>query len=291
MTEEPLLIEKLFTAARRYVQQRMGSFEQLHWKVGGVFSITPELVELDAFMDTMPRIQFLSGVNWEIIALNASDMAGLTEARELLNMAAEIRLNGCLRSTENEIAINGVQQEYKAFIDHIQSLDNQMLQAVEPLPYMRSLPLSEYKARLKSFGERWGIDMSQGWIMRDYYPVTPLSPNPPVLEAFDAQAIVDANGTQRVQRLLRENGVSRVYIFEENYPAIECDVSSLNLARAIPRIVSYIFSDALDWMIYTSWDGTVTIGGTWLLEQIKSEWKEWQKHRVEYFDPNELTFD
>jgi hypothetical protein len=291
MAEEHLLIEKLFTAARRYVLVRERSFDQLRWEVGGVISLTPELVELDTFMDTMPRVHFLSGVHWEVIALQPSDMAGLTEARELLSVAAEICLVGCLRSTENEIAINGVQQEYKAFIDYIQSLDNQMLQTVEPLPYMRSLPIDEYKARLKSFGERWGIDMSQGWIMCDYYPVTPLSPNPPVLEAFDAQAIVDANGTQRVQRLLRENGVSRVYIFEENYPAIECDVSSLNLARAIPRIVSYIFSDALDWMIYTSWDGTVTIGGAWLLEQIKSEWKEWQKHVVEYFDPNEQEFN
>lgn len=253
MNDEQHLIEKIFTAARRYVYKRMSNFDGLKPERGGVFTPSAELLELNNFMDVMPRMQFLSGVRWEVIALQPSGIASLGEARDLLNIAAEICLNFCLKAgSDNEIASKALHEEFNAFIGYCQSLDIQILRTVEPLPYMRALPVNEYEARLKSFGERWGIDMSQGWFPRDYYPAAPISRNLPPIVAFDAHAIVDADGTPLIQRLLRDNGVNQIYIFEESYPAIECEVSHLDLARAIPHIVSYIFSDSLDWMIHTS---------------------------------------
>lgn len=37
-------------------------------------------------------------------------------------------------------------------------------------------------------------------------------------------------------------------------------------------------SGNMDWIIYASHDGTITFGGEWLINELKSSWGDWKSH-------------
>ncbi len=286
MADERDVIRNLHTAMRRYVMERMNSFDQFQPQQGGVFTDTPALYDGDTFMEVMPRLFFLNSVRWELAAITPDTLVTLDETRELFDVAAQIARDWALGAENEPIAEKAVHQEYQAFSAYMNELSSETLRIVEPLPYSRALSKQEHVERLATFGQRWGVEVEDGWFARDYYPVIarPSTPDLPAMEAFEAEAIVAANGTAIVQRILNAHGIKHIHIFEESYPGIECEVSQLDLARAIPSIVGFAFSESLDWMIHTSWHGTVTIGGDWLLDAVKNEWQDWEEHVYEYFD-------
>jgi hypothetical protein len=293
MTDSPDLIHNFHTAVRRYVEARINGFDQIHWERGGVFTVS-EAVEQDEnqFLDFFSRIQFLSSFRWELIGIDPSKVTTMDEIRSLVELAAKIAFDFGMNSGESiSVVQKAIQQEYDALSTHLRELSPDKLSSVMPLPYIRALSRQEQIDRLAAFGERWQVEVADGWFELDYYPLVSLaSAALPPMEAFDAEALVEAEGTRVIQAILRSHHVERIYCFEENYPGIECEVSQLDVARAIPHIVSFIFSDTLDWMIYTSSHGTVTIGGEWLLDAVKQAWPQWQYHVPEYiYDIEEDT--
>ncbi len=40
----------------------------------------------------------------------------------------------------------------------------------------------------------------------------------------------------------------------------------------------YWTSEGMDWLLYASHEGSITVAGDWLLEAVKSIWPAWRKH-------------
>jgi hypothetical protein len=298
MTDERDLIRNLHIAMRRYVMERMNSFDQLKPGPGGVFTLEPPVDGKDTFMEVfsmevMPKLVFLNSIRWELAAIDPEAVTTQDEMRDLLDIAAQISFDHASGSDSNPIVIASIDQEHQAFSIYLHSLSVESLQSVDPLPFHRALSYTEQIDVLSAFGQRWGVEVAGGRFSSNYYPIIPRPSTPQLnlasMEAFDAKPLVEANGTEIVQRTLKTHGIQHVYILEQNYPGTEREVSQLDLARAIPHIIGFAFSKSLDWMIYTSWRGTVTIGGEWLLDAVKREWPDWENHVDEYFDMDDLT--
>lgn len=286
MTDESQLIVNLHTALRRYIGEHISSLVGFESPQYGVFNFGGFSFDGNegTFLETIPRMIFLNNVRWELASIYPETLRTLDEARELFDVAAQLALGGVLNGKPDAMGENAVRQEYEGFSAFMKALSPGSLQAVEPLPYFRALTRQQHIDRLAEFGQRWNVEVQNGWFERDYYPVTPLPSKMPSLVAFDAAALLEANGTQIVQRILSARNIQRIFIFEANYPGVECEISGLDLGRAISSIVEFVFSESLDWMIHTSWQRTITLGGEWLIDGLKQEWQDWEQHLYEYFD-------
>lgn len=284
MAGEGELVRNLHTAMLRYVLERMNSFAEFQRQPEGVYSTSSSMNELDTFMQIGSRMGFLNSVRWELAGIYPETMETLNSMREIIEVGATIARDHALDCAAGDpIGTKAVQEEFEALLAYMRDLSLNTLQSVEPLPYFHSLSKQEYYARFTAFGQRWGITVKEGWFPLDYYPAIPRPAiQVPVLEAFEGRALSDASGNDIVRRVLKAKGIERIFIFEVSYPGVECDVEFLNLVTGSLNIVSFTFSQSLDWMIHTSWQEAVTIGGDWLLEGVKREWPEWEKHIRKY---------
>lgn len=108
-----------------------------------------------------------------------------------------------------------------------------------------------------------------------WYPLAQV-PRRDVL-AFQAprfhQALV-AEG--RLQAILAARGVERVFELREGGSAYEIQLSDLHPAYTGDE--GFWCSDAMDWLLYASHENSLTVGGKWLISQVKSAWPGWERH-------------
>lgn len=85
-----------------------------------------------------------------------------------------------------------------------------------------------------------------------------------LLAGGELHAILAGHGVEHVFELL-EGG--KVY--------------SMKLADLCPMYggdEGFWCSDAMDWILYASHEGSVTVGGSWLVHAVKAAWPDWERH-------------
>jgi hypothetical protein len=100
--------------------------------------------------------------------------------------------------------------------------------------------------------------------------------------AFDSGYIESRDKQKIIGKLLKEHGVETLYEFEEDGTSNQIiDFISYILCCSEPYFCGseyFWFDENMDWIIYTSHEGTTTIGGKWLVEQLKEIWSDWASH-------------
>ncbi len=81
---------------------------------------------------------------------------------------------------------------------------------------------------------------------------------------------------ERLHAILAARGVERAFELREGGSAYEIHPTGLDPVYTGDE--GFWCSDAMDWILYASHENSLTVGGKWLLSQVKSAWPEWERH-------------
>ncbi len=123
-------------------------------------------------------------------------------------------------------------------------------------------------ARLR---QRWGPIGPSGPY---WYPLNGQLGGPNAL-VFRADAFDDALPVPVLRRILTAHGVGRVWVLRDIGP-LGTDHEVACHALEPYGSDAYTTADDLDWLLYSSHEDTLAIGGAWLIVAIKEAWLRWR---------------
>ena len=156
-------------------------------------------------------------------------------------------------------------EQFQQFIGRLSEAD---LHAVEPLFYRRVLSSTERATIWTRLQALWSITESY------WYPLTERSRNDVV--AWQDRYFNQSVSTTMVQNLLRERGIIRLWELREHGPEYELDVSAFE--PYYNGAEGYWCAEPMDWVIYASYESSITVGGAWLIQAIQQRWPAWQAY-------------
>jgi len=80
----------------------------------------------------------------------------------------------------------------------------------------------------------------------------------------------------RLHTILAGRGVERVFELREGGSAYQIELSDLDPAYTGDE--GFWCSDVVDWLLYASYEGSLTVGGKWLISEVKAARPEWERH-------------
>ncbi|MCG7408345.1 hypothetical protein MH117_13010 [Paenibacillus sp. ACRRX] len=123
-------------------------------------------------------------------------------------------------------------------------------------------------------------DMERVWDIGQpyWYPLFDCSRED--LIAFDSEYIESEEKLNDIIAMLTHHGVEQVIEFLETGETFNIQVSNLYPYYCYNGDLSggegFWTSQSMDWIIYASHEGTITFGGEWLVNKIKSLWTDWR---------------
>jgi hypothetical protein len=273
----------LHTAARRYCLRRAPGLDpQLDERWYRDRRWRRRDLELAAVMDrsrgTAAQLTFLGELLVEIEKRVPADFPSVEAMRVALAAFADHALSVCKNADEE------YEQECVLFKEYLSSLAEANLRTVTPLPYRRVLKEQERAAIWQRVEQRWGISPTMNW-----YPLTD-QPHPSDVLALEEDWFAYHIPPVMLRDILRQHGIELVWELRQEYvlqlvrrprqrvvpPHYEMDLYWL-IARAT-EIESCWTSEHMDWLVYTSHEHSITLGGDWLLQEVKLRWPGWKDH-------------
>lgn len=131
----------------------------------------------------------------------------------------------------------------------------------------RILPKSEADSLFLRIASRWGVNGGYWW---------PLGGSrPPHAEGFQDYFFEQEFGYMAFRRILSEHGVKCVFEFREDGEAYVVSVAKIE--PCYTGLEGFWSSDRFDWILYASHEGSVTVGGEWLLPAVQAGWPSWER--------------
>ncbi|MDJ1181629.1 hypothetical protein [Roseofilum casamattae] len=260
------LAQALHTAARRYCMEKHRYWSEEYSKLAKVryhrsFGNYYTTKELKVF----PRYNVLNAILIELERKNPNELVDLNNTRHWIIFAG-MNANTVFTSEPScEITAETIEDERDTFCHFISNLSDDFLQYIEPLPYRRTLAESESEAVRSRLFQKWQIT---GY---EWYPLVESSM--PNIKAFDSDSFQTFCSSFDLTRLLSSRGVSRIWEF---CPSEWCD-RELDVSLIKFQDYGYWSSGDLDWIVYQSYEHSITIGG-WLLDEVREGWPEWREY-------------
>jgi hypothetical protein len=247
---------KLHSAARAYCQEQHDHWASVYGPehYGGSYT--------DKDYDTFPRYLALSEILNEVEKIDADDLPSFAVLSRMLQSAGRTAESPFIDQPMNAIASAAIRDEREKFCGFIESLTEESVGSQDILPYRRVLSPAEVAALWEDIKGRWGADRKQFW-----YPLTDRTE--PSLSAFDDGKFRKRFRPPILRRMIARFGVERLYELreygDENYVmSVELWDPFYNFAEG------YWVSKDLDWILYASHEGTMTVGGRLKTEVIAS---------------------
>ncbi len=164
-------------------------------------------------------------------------------------------------------AIDGEREKFR---HSIAGLTGEELRAVTPLPYHRELTVRESERLWSRLRRHWGVVRGVTW-----YPLSDRE-MPSNVIAFQEAWFAWEVPLEALRRMLASRRVRRVW----QLPDIRVmNGYELDVALLIPwGYETYWTSEKLDWILYSSHEYSLTVGGEWLINLIKDAWPGWERH-------------
>lgn len=183
-----------------------------------------------------------------------------------LVLAAE---NDATRHLEGDVERRAINEEREASAAYLRSVSDHALRAVDPLPYRRVLKRQEAEDIWGRIKRAWGIDR---WY---WFPLAETAHDRVV--AFQAPYFERDGMPEAIGRALTRRGIQRVWQIREHGPSYELGIDALDLVY--DGAEAFWSSSELDWVVYASHEGSITVGGDWLLEIVQTAWPTASEHR------------
>jgi hypothetical protein len=275
-------VEALHAAARRYAAERATAWENRYSDLRAEEEKSRQregLPEPTTYsysseeLATFPRYQVLHAIQAAVEAFTPADLGSLDEARELLAMAAAEAQSIFTRPPVDEIERSAMAEEREQFAQYVRGLSYEQLARIEPLPFRRTLAEAESARIWTELKNRWGV---KGY----WYPLdrAPDAEPPPHAQAFNADPFFDPELQQQLRDALAELDVSRVWEIRELDTDPDKEFYLALLEPVYTGAEGYWTDASLDWLMYASHEGSVTIAGESLLPELQRRWPNWRRH-------------
>lgn len=248
--------EKIVTLARRYCIDnfRYWADKYQNERTGNDFPYT----YTDKDYDLFPRYQALDAILKGVETVVGQSFSDRDECIGVLKNIGQDSQTLFTNGNHNEIEKRAIQDERNKFIKFIDGLTDQQLETVEPLPFKRRILETEANAVRQRLLEQWNFDGGY------WEPLTNCSPKPFIF--FDKSNLTD-NDFEKIKQIIVKQASDRLFSVSEERYDYEIDKSEFD-----PDCYETVYSDkTFDWIIYGSHEGTISFGGTWLLEEIEKQ--------------------
>jgi hypothetical protein len=168
------------------------------------------------------------------------------------------------------------QEERHLFEMYIESLSAAGLETIAPLPYRHVLADQQAHEAWELMRREWGH-------LADYYYEWEIEEGAHLKDATNSSVIrfgacdfVEHVPLISLHDALRERGILRLFELTKS----RMELYEIDVDMFVPRsagVEMYWTSGGLDWIMYGSDDGILTIGGEWLIESVKQVWPHWEE--------------
>ncbi len=273
--------QALHTAARRYCMDRSDMLRSLYneeedqreskglYPPGG-YSYLPEDYEV------FPRYNVLDAILVEVEKLTPDDARTADQMRGLLASAGRAAQSPFTQEPHNDIEKRVIAEERDLFCAYVSGISEEELRSAEPLPYRRVLSSEESQRLGSQLNQRWGVDREDYW-----HPLIS-EELPPSVVAFDANSVHEHVPLAALHDILERRGVRRLWELHEYGTEYELDLGLF--APVYTGSEGYWTSIGMDWLMYASHEGSLTVAGDWLIEEVRAAWPEWEQHLYVPYD-------
>ncbi len=220
----------------------------------------------DKALYTFPRYNVLNAILVETERFRPEEFESLEDARNFFKLIANEAQDIFTKPPNEKNSEKAMLEEREKLCKFIDKLKEQDLLSVEPLFYRRVLSEKESDSIWEKLKSRWDIPK---WY---WYPLA--IEKPENIEGFQDTYFEKEVGAEKLQEILRNRGVDKIYEIREDGLAYEFELSifepDYNGAEGFWYDVNY------DWIIYASHESSITIGG-WLLNEVKAVWTNWEE--------------
>ncbi|MDR3292769.1 MAG: hypothetical protein LBT20_01540 [Clostridiales bacterium] len=140
------------------------------------------------------------------------------------------------------------------FIDFVKNITDEQLESVVELPYGRKLSNEESKMIREKLLQVWNFD-------GDYW--NPLTDNYKGEILVVISEFITDKDIEKIQSFLNVDNINHCYAVDENKNDYECGYISVTSCEEV------CVDKRLDWLIYSSHEGTVSFAGTPLIAFVK----------------------
>jgi hypothetical protein len=163
-----------------------------------------------------------------------------------------------------------MEEERDLFRAYVESLSSVGLRTVEPLYHRRMLSDREADKLWRRVNRHWGASPDSLW-----YPLNNGEPPAPNVLAFNTNEFSDNVPTSTLRSFLAARRIRRLWELQWDFGLVyEIDLEIFRPGGS----ETYWTSEMMDWIVYTSHEGSITIGGEWLLNLVMYEWPDCDKH-------------
>ena len=262
----------LHTAARRFCmdRHRIWAIRYMNLENAGKARISFReswTYSTDAYQ-LFPRYRLDEAILNEVEKSTGQQYPALADARLQLvtagHRASKALLDEFAKTRE---AVSSLKEEAESFQQFVQTITEDELKQIEPLPYRRVLTQEESDRLWGELKSIWSIgDAGHYW-----YPLTEVGRGLNVI-AFHDELWDARRGRELVRRALKERNIGRCYVLRELGPP-DYQVDADTLDPGYDGSESFATSD-FGWLIYASHDSSITVAG-WLADLCRSEWPDW----------------
>jgi hypothetical protein len=313
-------VKAVFNAARRYCVDRIEAHRDTFWlseavRLGpgvreelktGRFSGSYRVARLVEQTSTLPQapglssedrdrlldtMHLLEAILREIEQRVADDFPTVTATRTFLIAAGHRAKAGYYQFVrkDSEVAWQYVdekrdeartttrEQARSDYLDYLTQLSPEEAALAPAVPFRQVM--SDIK-RLRvgtKLANRWAVDPSEHY----WYPLNTAIPTADVFAAqawyFDREV-----GDALLSDILLQRGITRVWEVHELRRPPEYELSPS--LCAFEAYETYWSSKELDWLVYTSHEASITFAGSWLVEEIKRVWENWEQRVYSSWD-------
>lgn len=259
-------IKNLQTSIRRYCINNSTHWSDKYYEVAAAGNERSGFGYTDEALYIFPRYMLLNAILVEVERYVPEDFTTIEEAKRFFRLIATETQSESTQPHDNKIERKAITEERDALCIFIDQLTEQDLLTVEPLFYRRVLSEKESNSIWKKLKSRWEIP-KQYW-----YPL--MLNKPENVEAFQDSYFEKEVGAEKLQEILRNHGVKRVYEIREYGANYEMELSVFEPYYSGAE--GFWCDKNFDWIIYASHESSITIGG-WLLSEIKVIWSNWEE--------------
>jgi len=109
-----------------------------------------------------------------------------------------------------------------------------------------------------------------------WFPLRMNQTPPAHTEAFQAAFFEKESTHETLQQILAARGVDTMFEMREDGQTYESELAQFH--PVYTGLEGFWFTAKLDWLIYASHEGSLTIGGEWLLAAVQTAWPDWKEH-------------
>ena len=258
-------IENFLTAVRRYCIKNSSHWKEKYYEVASSGKDRAGFGYTDEALYMFPRYVLLDAILIEVEKFRPDEFRSLDEAKRFMTLLADETQDSSYAPQKDEIEKRAIKEERIALGKFIEQISEVDLSSVEPLFYRRVLSKEKSQSIREQLNLRWKV---KGY----WYPLAIEKPNN--VEGFQDSYFEKEVGTERLQEILHNHGIEKIYEIREYGANYEMELSVFE--QYYSGAEGFWCDEKFDWIIYASHESSITFGG-WLLFEIKDIWSNWEE--------------